>query len=112
MKIIEWEKGYPTEESLDELKKVLSGNEFAKSTEAFYAALEENYYADCYGLTKVDVRGELMNVWAYHTGGWSGNEDIIRILKQSWIWGIYLERYDSGGHYYFTPQKGAEEYEI
>lgn len=104
-KIIEWEDGYPTEESLAELKKVLNGNEITNAVQAFYTALKENYYSHLCGLTKVDVREEPMDVWEYHTSGWSGNEDIIKVLNQSWLWDIFLERYDRGGHYYFALQK-------
>ena len=37
-----------------------------------------------------------------HTGGWSGNEDIVRALKKNiTFWGRYWQRSDLGGHYYF-----------
>lgn len=76
-----------------------------KSAKAFYAALKENVYRDYCGPDKVEVRGEIIDVWAYHTGGWSGNESIIDVLQESWLWDWLLERYDRGGHYYFRrPQ--------
>lgn len=107
MRIIKWEDGYPMEESLEELKKVLNGDRITKAIDAFYEALKENYYRydNCFGIAEVEIRGEKMRVWQYHTMGWSGNEDIINTLKQSWLWDILLERYDRGGHYYFTLQK-------
>jgi len=37
-----------------------------------------------------------------HTGGWSGNEDIIEALKKSYFWIFYWEKSVKGGHYYFT----------
>ena len=102
--IIEWdEDGYPTEESLEQLEKVLNGD-LKKAIKAFYAALKENYYGDsAVGLTKKEVRGEEREVWEYHTFGWSGNEAIISTLSQFPLWSVYLERYDAGGHYYFKP---------
>ena len=102
--IIEWdENGYPTEESLEQLEKVLNGD-LKKAIKAFYAALKENCYGDyAVGLTKKEVRGEEIEVWEYHTLGWSGNEDIISTLSQFPHWLLYLERYDAGGHYYFRP---------
>jgi len=37
-----------------------------------------------------------------HTGGWSGNEDIIRALqKNSMFWILYWVKSIRGGHYYF-----------
>ena len=103
--IIEWdEDGYPTEESLEQLEKVLNGD-LKKAIKAFYAALKENYYGDsAVGLTKKEVRGEEREVWEYHTFGWSGNEAIISTLSQFPLWSLCLERYDAGGHYYFKPQ--------
>lgn len=103
--IIKWDDdGYPTEESLGELKKALNDNDIKKAIDAFYDALKENFYTECCGLTKIEVRGSLIDVWEYHTLGWSGNEDIIQVLQESFLWGTFLERYDSGGHYYFKPK--------
>lgn len=36
-----------------------------------------------------------------HTGGWSGNEDIIYALKQNLFWSMYWQKSLRGGHYYF-----------
>ena len=108
MSIIEWDNdGYPTEESLEKLEEVLNSSDIKKTRETFYSALEENYYTyeGFVGITEVEVRGELTKVWQYHTGGWSGNEDIIGVLQQSWLWYLLLERYDSGGHYYFKVKE-------
>ena len=106
MFIIEWDNdGYPTEKSLCRLAEVLRNENVKEAIDAFYNALEENFYYECCGLTKIEVRGEEINVWEYHTMGWSGNEDIINILKQCWLWSIFFERHDKGGHYYFKPKE-------
>ena len=106
MPIIKWDnEGYPTDESLKKLKEILNSENIKEACNAFYKALKENFYHDCCGLTKVEVRGDVIDVWEYHTLGWSGNEDIINVLAQSWLWGMLLERYDSGGHYYFKVEK-------
>lgn len=36
-----------------------------------------------------------------HTGGWSGNEEIIGHLKQSFFWLFCWQKSVRGGHYYF-----------
>ena len=45
----------------------------------------------------------------FHTGGWSGAEDLIdAMLGQFWI-GHYHKRWETGGHYYFeVPQNMIE----
>lgn len=104
--IIEWdEHGYPTAKSLQHLRKALKAKDYEQAIAAFYAALRENYYRDFCGPERVEVRGEVIDVWAYHTGGWSGNEDIIAVLRKSWLFDWLLERYDAGGHYYFKPME-------
>lgn len=48
----------------------------------------------------------------YHvsTGGWSGNEDIIRAMKENFVlWSMNWESHRRGGHYTFIfkdPQTG------
>ena len=36
-----------------------------------------------------------------HTGGWSGNEDIIVALQGTMFWFLYWMKSFRGGHYYF-----------
>jgi hypothetical protein len=109
MKVIEWDQnGCPTEESLERLEEVLADEDVIMAHKVFYAALEENFYRDSCGPRKVEVRGEIIDVWEYHTLGWSGNESIINTLQTSWMWNWLLERYDAGGHYYFKPQADLE----
>lgn len=100
--IIQWDQyGYPTEKSLKKLKKKINSKDIQEAIETFYLALHENRYPDATGIEEVEVRGERKKVWGYHTLGWSGNEDIIRVLKTSVLFDVLLERYDAGGHYYF-----------
>lgn len=103
MMIIKWNRdGYPTARSLRELKKKVNSKNLKEAIEAFYETLQENYYGDeAVGIEEVEIRGEKKKVWGYHTLGWSGNEDIIRVLQTSVLFGMLLERYDAGGHYYF-----------
>lgn len=41
-----------------------------------------------------------------HTGGWSGNEDIIMALQKNYVFlGMFWEKSERGGHYYFDLNK-------
>lgn len=104
--------GYPTQKFIRELKKKLKSDNIQEAIEAFYSALQCNYYNAC-GIEEIEVRGQKKKVFAYHTLGWSGNEEIINVLKTSFLYDMLLERYDSGGHYYFTVLKEilSEEYD-
>ena len=40
--------------------------------------------------------------YEYHTGGWSGNEDVILALRHNlYFWSMFWEKSTKGGHYYF-----------
>ena len=44
-----------------------------------------------------------------HTGGWSGNEDVIRVLRENMFWNLYWQKSIRGGHYYFKFKiKGSD----
>lgn len=96
------EDGYPTQESLEGLRAILAGGDGQRAVDAFYLALTVNRYGFC-GPTHKEVRGQVIPLWEYHTGGWSGHEAIIEALASSnrLLWGRLLQRYDAGGHYYF-----------
>lgn len=105
--MIEWtDDGYPTEASLQRLRQALQDKDVTRCIEAFYGALKENRWGWC-GPERVEVRAEYIDVWAYHTGGWSGNEAILNVLQEAapWLWAMALERWDKGGHFYFAPME-------
>lgn len=107
-KIIEWDSyGYPTDHSLQRLRHMLRSNDYKQMIKTFYMALKENYFPGYCGYECIEVRGEVIDVWAYHTGGWGGNESIISVLKECILFHWFLERYDRGGHYYFKPLEKA-----
>lgn len=35
------------------------------------------------------------------TWGWSGNEEIVSVLQQTWFWMLYWQESRRGGHYTF-----------
>lgn len=45
-----------------------------------------------------------------HTLGWSGNEDIIRELKNSSLWIMHWRKQYAGGHYYFDLGREEEKF--
>ena len=89
--------GYPTESTLERIKKWdfedWSGLiDFITSTWHWpdYAIMGRKYL-------------EL------HTGGWSGNEDVICALQDNlMIWGLYWHSSERGGHYKFLMKRGAK----
>ena len=46
------------------------------------------------------VRGKKVLRVELHTGGWSGNEEIIGCLEKTWLWYLSWEKSTRGGHYY------------
>ena len=107
--IIRWNRDcYPTQASLKRLRKAVTSDDVNLALRAFAAALRENRWKNHPGYTgpeRVEVRGQIIDVWGYHTGGWSGNEAIINVLQQSWLFEWLLERYDAGGHFYFNLER-------
>lgn len=104
--MIEWDvNGYPTKRSLQQLRQELESwrTDPERAARAFYAALADHGPYGASGPERVEVRGEVCDVYGYHTLGWSGCEDVIRTLQGTWLWGMLLQRYDRGGHYYFDP---------
>ena len=43
------------------------------------------------------------DVWLmeYHTGGWSGNEQIVGAMQKTYFWVFYWQLSRRGGHYWF-----------
>lgn len=94
-------EGYPTAESLEALRAILAEGGRQKALDAFYLALTVNHFGCC-GPDHKEVRGRVVPVWEYHTGGWSGHEEIVAALSSNLLlWSLLLQRYDAGGHYYF-----------
>lgn len=85
--------GYPTEEAL---KFIEEYDVFEKKgVEDLVDFIGEIWYHGDWGFIRGGDKLEL------HTGGWSGNEDVIRSLEKTFFWDFCLESYRRGGHYYF-----------
>ena len=46
-----------------------------------------------------------------HTGGWSGNEEVMGALEGTFFWVLFWEHSRRGGHYYFEIPKREEKSE-
>ena len=87
---------YPTEEELKVIEEWTG-----KDVEAFLAYVETLWHWPDWGFKK---KGKKIIYLELHTGGWSGNEDIIGALHKAWgkmFWFCYWEKSVKGGHYYF-----------
>lgn len=107
------DEGYPTQEALDYIKnwgygfvddKFLLGkyHKFDRIDELIEYLTCIWWYPDdgiCYedGLLEI------------HTLGWSGNEDIIHVLKNTTLWAFKFKASLAGGHYYFRVDGKSEK---
>lgn len=87
------EKGYPTDE---ELQRVLEWDCNDPMKLIFFL---EDIWWNAYPLIK--LKGKRVIHVELHTGGWSGNEDIIKVLRETMFWLMYWQQTKRGGHYYF-----------
>jgi hypothetical protein len=104
------EEGYPTEEYLQFIRDYEPTK--LPIMEMVSIICENWYYGDWGWRLKRKYRG--IRKLELHTGGWSGNEDIIAAIKSN----IYLTHFtmrhvawETGGHFYFeiTVRSGPSE---
>ena len=93
--------GYPTAE---ELEKVKAWDAMAAPW-GLVQYLKAIWWAPDWGFYIYRSKDWLHKkpVWklTLHTGGWSGNEDIISTLKGTMFWQLYWQGSRRGGHYWF-----------
>lgn len=95
--------GYPTD---DELQKLKEWDGIADPM-GLVSFLEEIWHWPDWGIKtyfgyETFPKHKKVLRFQLHCGGWSGNEEIIRIIQSSNFWFLYWVRSDRGGHYYFT----------
>lgn len=91
---------YPTEKQLSEIASWDNG---ARGATALIEYLRSVWYIPKWGLK---VSGKRVVRLELHTGGWSGNEQIIGALRKSWFWLFFWQKSERGGHHYFTVPAG------
>lgn len=118
-KFFEDDGHYPTDEALDYIKNWCSygvinedgsselkfGKYFGdmKQTMNLLSFIKELWWYPDMGIDYKKGKLEL------HTLGWSGNESIINVLKNSSLWLIYWRKTHTGGHYYFDITRDGKE---
>jgi hypothetical protein len=85
--------GYPTEETLEAIRKWDCDDPAGK-----IALLRFVQKAWSYPLYFTKIAEE----WHVSTGGWSGNEDLIRAMRKNFVfWSLTWVQERRGGHYIF-----------
>lgn len=84
--------GYPTEETLELIRKW----DVLKDTEGLLDLIQELWWYSDMGFKRDNDELEL------HTLGWSGNESLMTALEENFLfWCSYWLKSERGGHYYF-----------
>jgi hypothetical protein len=95
--------GYPTEEELKGLYKLACDSDYLlKNIDEFLEQIRDLWWRPDWGF-KYESNGKL----ELHTGGWSGNEDVVSKLENTTFWLMYWSMSKRGGHYWFDIPKAA-----
>ena len=98
------EDGYPDEASLKEIKE---WNITKEGVQGLLDLVEENTH---FGDWSFCIKGKHVLWLEYHTGGWSGNEDVIDALRSNLLFfPLYWKKTEVGGHYYFKIKPIVKE---
>ena len=99
----EWidDQGYPTDAALERIRKWPMPD--LKELMAFLKSIW--WHAD-WGWEEVDDivndLGKQVHLYRIHTGGWSGNEDLIGAFEENYMcWTMLFYTHRRGGHYEF-----------
>lgn len=92
--------GYPTGKELDTIR---NWDFNKKSIQDFLEHIHSCWHwADGPGWQGYHLTGKNILRLELHTGGWSGNENVIEALCENFVfWVMYWEKSVRGGHYYF-----------
>ncbi len=90
------ENDYPDEKSLKEIRK---WDILKQGVQGLLDLVEENTNWPDWSF---DIKGKRVLRFEYHTGGWSGNEDVIGALQRNTLFfSMFWKKTEAGGHYYF-----------
>jgi hypothetical protein len=91
--------GYPTDAALEKIASYDFGKDFRAGIVGLVTLVTELWH---WGDTQYKWDGVNLEL---HTGGWSGNEDIINALMGTMLWHMFWQKSERGGHYYFIIPK-------
>lgn len=87
--------GYPTDGTLETIKNFVVNND-EDCEKLLQMASQVWLYPDYF------TKDESTKCWFVSTGGWSGNEDVIKALNENHVfWMLYWKQTRVGGHYVF-----------
>lgn len=93
--------GYPTDDELSKLEKW----DGIKDPFGLVKFLKEIWHWSDWGITERKGKTEFAKKPCLKlylsTGGWSGNESIIKVLRENWFWFMFWVCSRRGGHYEF-----------
>lgn len=103
--------GYPTDECLQIIK-----NWHWSDPKGWFNFIKEHWWAPDFGWREVDEPHEYRENREVHryylsTGGWSGNETLMRAMEQNrTIWSVHWVQSRRGGHYIFEIENRSEQH--
>lgn len=87
------------------LKRIEKWDILKQGVQGLLDLVEENTHMADWSLS---IAGKRVLRFEYHTGGWSGNEEVINALRRNILFfSMFWKKSTRGGHYYFriTPIK-------
>ena len=96
------EDGYPTDHCIQIIK-----NWHWSDAKGWFDFIKEYWWAPDFGWHETDEPHEYRKNREVHrynlsTGGWSGNETLIRAMEQNWtMWSVHWVQSRRGGHHVF-----------
>lgn len=91
-------EGYPTIEFLECIREF---SPLKHQLMGFLNIIFENWMHGNYGY-KIKKSRAGYRTMEFHTLGWSGNEEIIRVLEENvYFFMLYWKKSERGGHYWF-----------
>jgi len=98
---------YPTEEELKIIENWDFNTNFTEEIPKFLTFIKDLWWMSDWGWTekKEEENGNNVTNLYLSTGGWSGNEDLIDAMKNTFFWKFCWKQHRRGGHYIFEILK-------
>ena len=94
---------YPDEKDLKEIER---WDIIKQGVRGLLVLVEENTNWPDWAFS---IKGKRVLRFEFHTGGWSGNEDVISALQRNILFfPMFWRKSEAGGHYYFKIKPFAK----